>query len=177
MNSRIRDCLHFLHTYRKWLPLAFLAILVITALIEFAVLGLARRTFVFYADDGKTITVEERMLRGSARSPLHPPSREIAITRYVQEALLGPVSPDSLPLFPRETRLLSLLYRNGVVYVDFSKDAALPPIESASLDASAAGEVFTNLKTLHSGMKRNFPFVKESRFFIAGKAAYPGEFR
>jgi len=171
MNSRLLNCLHFLRTHKKWLPLAFLALVLLTALAEFALLGLARRTFVFYADDGKTATVEERMIKRSS-------SREVNITRYVEETLLGPVSPGSLPLFPQETRLLSLLYRNGVLYADFSKDAALPPIESALLpDASAAGDVFSNLQILHSGIKRNFPYVKEQRFFIAGKAAYPGEFR
>ena len=96
-------------------------------------------------------------------------SRELNITRYVEEVLLGPVSPDSLLLFPRETRLRSLLYRDGVVYADLSKDAALPPVEG--------GEVLTNLKTLYAGIRRNFPFVKDVRFFIAGRAAYNEEFR
>jgi len=96
-------------------------------------------------------------------------SRELDITRYVEEALLGPVSPNSLPLFQKETRLRSLLYREGVVYADFSENAVLPPLEG--------GEVFKNLKTLHAGITRNFPFVREARFFIAGRAAYADEFR
>ena len=171
MNSRIKDCASVLNKYKRWLPLSLLGILMLAALIEFAVLGLARRTFVFYAEDGKTMTVEDRMVKRSS-------SREMNITRYIEEALLGPVSPGSLPLFPQETRLLSLLYQQGVVYADFSKDAALLPIESVSLqDAFAAGEVLINLKILHSGIKRNFPYVREQRFFIDGKAAYPGEFR
>jgi hypothetical protein len=87
----------------------------------------------------------------------------------VEEALLGPVSPDSLPLFPREARLGSLLYRDGVVFANFSEDAVLPPVEG--------GEVMENLRTLHTGIRRNFPFVRDVRFFIAGKAAYAAEFR
>jgi len=58
----------------------------------------------------------------------------------------------------------SLLYRNGIVYLDLSEEAALPPPEG--------GEVFLNMKTLYAGIRRNFPFVREVRFFIAGKAAY-----
>jgi len=140
--------------------LILLAVLLAAAIIEFSVLGLARRTFVFYAiDDGK-VTVENRML--------HSQSRELDITRYVEETLLGPVSPDSLPLFPKETRLRSLLFRDGVVYADLSEDAALPPLEG--------GEVFTNFKTLHSGIKRNFSFVRDVRFFIEGNAAFAAEF-
>jgi hypothetical protein len=69
-----------------------------------------------------------------------------------------------MPLFPRETRLRSLLYRNGVVYLDLSEEAALPPPEG--------GEVFMNMKTLYAGIRRNFPFVRDIRFFIAGRAAY-----
>ncbi|GHV96111.1 hypothetical protein AGMMS50293_24310 [Spirochaetia bacterium] len=139
-----------------------LLILGLAALVEFFVLGLARRTFVFYAIDNGMITVEDRMLKRSS-------SREVNVTRYVEEALLGPVSPDLLPLFPRETRLRSLLYRDGVVYADFSANAALPPEEG--------GEALHNLLTLNAGIRRNFSFVKDVRFFIAGKAAYYREFR
>ena len=142
--------------------LFLLGVLGIAALVEFFTLGLARRTFVFYAIDNRMITVEDRMLKKS-------PSREVDVTRYVEEALLGPVSPDLLPLFPRETRLRSLLYRDGVVYADLTEDAALPPVEG--------GEVFTGFETLYQGIRRNFSFVSDVRFFIAGKAAYAEEFR
>ena len=163
---------------KKLLPF-FLAALAAAALIEFLVLGLARKTFVFYAIDSGKASVEERMLKVSkgnqASGGSHASStREVQITRYVEEALLGPISTNSMPLFPRETRLLSLLYRDGVVYVDLSEDAALPPLESASL---SGGEVFTSLETLYHGIKRNFSFVKDVRFFIAGKAAFAGKFR
>jgi hypothetical protein len=103
----------------------------------------------------------------------------------VEEALLGPVSPNSLPLFPRETRLLSLLYRDGVVYVNLSESAVLPLPESPLLPEGSpvqgallqGGEVFVNMETLYSGIKRNFSFVRDLRFFIAGRAAYAGRFR
>jgi len=155
-----------------------LLILAIAALIEFFTLGLARRTFMFYDIDSGVVIVENRLLPvsrgdilasyGSRKSS----PRELDITRYVEEALLGPVSSNSMPLFPRETRLSSLLYRNGVVYLDLSEEAVLPPPEG--------GEVFMNMKTLYAGIRRNFPYIREVRFFIAGKAAYAGaaaEFR
>jgi hypothetical protein len=130
--------------------------------VEFIVLGLVRRTFVFYTIDNGIIVVEDRMLKRS-------PSREINITRYVEETLLGPVAPDLLPLFPRETRLRSLLFRDGVVYADLSADAALPPEEG--------GETLDNFRTLNAGIRRNFSFVQDVRFFIAGNAVYAEEFR
>jgi hypothetical protein len=169
---------------RKKLSLILLAILALAALNEFFVLGLARRTFVFYDIDRGIAIVEERMLRVFQGESAHSSAREIEITRYVEEAILGPISPNSLPLFPKETRLSSLLYRDGVVYLDLSEDAVMPPLESqswasASLQNSPlqGGEVFTNMKTLGNGIKRNFPFVRDVRFFIAGKAAFSGKFR
>jgi hypothetical protein len=149
------------------LALLFLAI---AALIEFFSLGLARRTFMFYDIDSGVVIVENRLLPVSRGDILasygsrRASRQELDITRYVEEALLGPVSSNSMPLFPRETRLRSLLYRNGVVYLDLSEEAVLPPPEG--------GEVFLNVKTLYAGIRRNFPFVRELRFFIAGKAAY-----
>jgi spore germination protein GerM len=98
----------------------------------------------------------------------HSNSLEGDIIRYTEETLLGPVAPDLLPLFPRETRLKSLLFRNGVVYADFSQDAVLPPVEG--------GMVFNNFRTLHAGILRNFSNVKEVRFFIEGIAIYVEEF-
>jgi hypothetical protein len=153
--------LRFLADKRKR-RLFLLGVLGIAAGVEFFAQGLARRTFVFYTISDGTMTVEDRMLKRS-------PSPELDITRYVEEALLGPVSPDSLPLLSRETRLRTLLYRDGVVYADLSADAVLPPLEG--------GEVLSSLKTLYNGIRRNFSFVKDVRFFIAGKAAYAEEFR
>jgi hypothetical protein len=139
-----------------------IVILAVVALVEFLILGLARRTFVFYTVSDGVIAVEDRMLKRSL-------SRETNIARYMEETLLGPVAPDLLPLFPRETRLKSLLYRNGVVYADFSADAALPPEEG--------GRTLDNFKTLYAGILRNFSFVKDVRFFIEGAVAYDEEFR
>jgi hypothetical protein len=167
--KNITAVLNIFNAPKKWLLLIILAVLAGAALIEFFALGLARRTFIFYAVNGKTVTVEDRMLRVFRGKKVGSSPREVNITRYVEEALLGPVSPDTLPLFPKETRLLSLLYRDGVVYVDFSEDAALPPREG--------GEVLANMEVLYSGVKRNFPYVRDIRFFIAGKAVYTGHFR
>jgi hypothetical protein len=164
MNVIIKDALAGLTAFfrdKNRRRLVFLGLLGLFALTEFLILGLVRRTFVFYSITSGMMSVEDRMLKRSS-------SRELDIGRYVEETLLGPVSPDSAPLFPRETKLRSLLYRDGVVYADFSESAALPPLEG--------GEVFRSLYTLHAGIRRNFSFVKDVRFFIAGEAAYFEEF-
>jgi hypothetical protein len=142
--------------------LVLIAIISIAALAEFFFLGLARRTFVFYTVNDGIIVVEDRMLK-------HSSSREGDIIRYTEETLLGPVAPDLLPLVLRGTRLKSLLYRNGVVYVDFTEDAALPPEEG--------GRTLDNFKTFYAGILRNFSYVKDVRFFIEGRSIYNEEFK
>jgi hypothetical protein len=165
MNVVIKDALRAVFRFFGAKSLRYLFFLLaagLFALTEFIGLGLVRRTFVFYAIDNGAVTVEDRMLKRS-------PSREQDVRRYVEEVLLGAVSPDSAPLFPREARLESLLYRDGVVYADLSAAAALPPLEG--------GEVFRNMRTLHAGIRRNFSFVKDVRLFIEGKAVFYEDFR
>jgi len=143
--------------------LLFICILTLAAVIEFFILGLARRTFVFYNVDNGVTVVEDRMLK-------HSVSREEDIIRYMEETLLGPVSQDLLPLFPRDTKLKSLLYRNKAVYIDFTESAALPPQES--MKNGVWRSAVDNFRTLYDSILRNFPYVKDVRFFIEGKAVF-----
>jgi len=139
-----------------------IGILIIVAISNFFYLGLARRTFVFYTINDGVIAVEDRMLR-------HSRSKENDIVRYIEEVLLGPVAQNLLPLFPRGTRLSSLLYRDGVVFANFTEIAALPPIEG--------GKTLENFFTLYDSILRNFSYVKDVRFFIEGNAIFVEEFR
>jgi len=139
--------------------LMFICILGTVAVIHFFYMGLNRRTFVFYTVDDRIIYVEDRMLK-------HSSSKEEDIIRYTEEFLLGPVSPDLIPLFPRETKLKSLMFRNRVVYADFSESAALPPLENLSR------KPLDNFRTLYDGILRNFSYVSDVRFFIEGNAIF-----
>jgi len=166
MNDSIKNTINRLTSFfplkmpKYLLRSVLIMILAAAAFIEFFASGLARRTFVFYNIDSEIVSVENRMLKRGG-------TRELNLTRYVEEALLGPISPDLLLLFPRETRLRSLLYRDGIVYADLSEEAVLPPAEG--------GEVLKNLGILGSGIKRNFPYVRDIRFFIMGKAVFRDE--
>jgi hypothetical protein len=146
---------------KRIICLTLLVALGLVALLDFFRLGLARRTFVFYSEiEGKTV-VEERMLHRSG-------DRETDIRRYVDEALLGPVTPGLEPLFPRETRLYSFMYRDEVVYSDLTEPAALPFGEGS--------DVFRSLLTLNEGIRRNFPYIKNVKLFIGGNEAFFEEF-
>jgi hypothetical protein len=165
MNAVVKEVLSKLRTFlskTKNRRLVYLVIICLFALTDFLYSGLARRTFVFYSDIGDNIVVEDRMLRRSG-------NRETDIRRYVQEALLGPASPGSNPLFPRETRLNSFLFRNAVVYADLTESAAIP--------LSGGDGVFRSLLTLNEGIRRNFSHVKNVKIFIGGSEVFFEEFR
>jgi len=141
--------------------LTYLVVLCLAALGEFLFSGLVRRTFVFYSNlEGKTV-VEDRMLRRSG-------DKETDIRRYVEEVLLGPSFPNLDPLFSRETNLSSFMYREAVVYADFSESAALP--------VEGSWNIFRSLLTLNEGIRRNFPFVGDVKLFIGGNEVFFNEF-
>jgi hypothetical protein len=134
------------------------------ALWDFHFLGSTRRTFVFYSVADWSIIVEDRMLRRTG-------SREGDMLSYVEEFLLGPVSPDLAPLFPRETRVESFLYRDGTAYVNLSGAAVYPTPEQI---AGGPAGVFGNFETLYRGIRRNFPQVRDVKLFVDGNIAFAG---
>ena len=143
--------------------MAYLLTIAIIALAEIAFSGLIRRTFVFYSSLEGSAVVEERMLHRPAGR-----DREAEIGLYLREVLLGPVNPLLEPLFPRETRLISYMLRDGVVYADFSETAALP--------SPGTGDVFLSLLTLNEGIRRNFSHVRDVKIFIGGNEVFFNEF-
>jgi len=165
MNAAIKNIFSSIGSFlvvTKNRRLLYLIVISLLAFGDFFSNELARRTFLFYVYRGEDLVAENRMIYRSG-------VRETDIRRYVEEVLLGPKTPDLLPLFPRETRLNSLMYREGIVYADLSKSAALPLPEGSN--------VFRSLLTLREGVKRNFPFVKDVRLFIGGNEAFFQEFR
>jgi len=134
--------------------------LCIFALADYIILARVARSFVFPDMNGKASSVEYRFL---------PRMRglENQIEQYVAEALLGPVSVDSSSLFLKGTRVLSVLARDGVAYIDLSEDAAL----SAQSGASATF-LRDSLAGLIAGIGRNFPSLKRVSVFIGGHEPY-----
>ena len=142
--------------------LFFLILIGLIAFIECMVFGLVRRTFVFYSALDNATIVEDRMFHASD-------SNEVNIRRYVEEVLLGPVTHDARLLFPRETELLSLLYRDGIVYACFPENQTL-------IDLYAGEDIFLSFLTLNEGIRRNFSFVKNVKIFIGGNDIFFNEF-
>jgi len=161
--QKVLSSLALFFSIRKNRRLLYLAALCLFALGDFWFTGLVRRTFMFYTIRDTSVVVEERFLRRSG-------DRETDIRRYVEEALLGPKSQEILALpFYRGTQALAVMYRNGIVFVDMSASASIPPLDGGSL--------FSSFLTLNKGVRRNFPFVKDVRFFIRGNQVFFEEFR
>ena len=142
--------------------LFFLILIGLIALIEYRAFGVVRRTFVYYSVLEGATMVEDRMFHASD-------SKEVNIRRYIEEVLLGPVSPDAALLFPRDTRLLSVIYRDGSVYADFSEHSIFP-------DTSPEEGVFLAFLTLNEGIRRNFSYVKNVNLYIGGNQIFFNEF-
>jgi len=142
--------------------LILLLLIIGVALVDYFSLGLTRKTFVYYSAFDGAVLIEERMFRSSS-------SQETDIRRYIEEALLGSVSPDAAPFFSPETRLQSLLFRDRVVYANFSESALIPVLPPAQ-------GVYLGFLTLNEGIRRNFSKVKDVKFFINGREIFSNEF-
>jgi len=134
--------------------------LCIFALADYLFSARVSRSFVFPDMNGKFRPAEYRFL---------PRMRglENQIEQYVAEALLGPVSVDSSSLFIKGTRVLSVLAREGVAYIDLSEDAAL-----SAQSGSSATFLRDSLSELVAGIGRNFPSLKRVSVFIGGHEPY-----
>jgi hypothetical protein len=141
--------------------LAYLAVLLVFAFLEFGRSGMVRRTFEFYTYDSKKPVVEDRMFKKSF-------SIEGDIKAYLEEVALGPVSVDFAPLLPKGTKLESFMYRDGTVYASFSEDAALP--------IQGGKPVFNNFLLINQGVRRNFRKVSAVKLFISGNEVFFDEF-
>jgi hypothetical protein len=131
---------------------AGLVLLCAAALADYLTTDFTRRTFAFKSIDTRQDNVEERMIMLTG-------SRETDISQYVEELILGPLSPETIPLLDRNARLEALLLREDVVYINLSEEAAIPP---------AGGSLWDSFAVLRGEIMRNFPFVSEVRIFIAG---------
>jgi hypothetical protein len=111
-----------------------------------------RFTFVFPGNFGTPPVVEVRMVPREN-------SLEGNLSRYVEEAILGPAAIEASPLFFPRTGIRSLLLRDGTAYIDLSEDAAVSP---------SGGPISGNFLILYEGIRRNLPAVKKINFFIEG---------
>ena len=142
--------------------MAYLIVIAVFAFIELGRSGLSRRTFEFFTYDNSRSVIEDRMLRKTQ-------TMESDIKAYVEELILGPVSKDYAPLVTAGTKLNSFMYRNGTVYADFTKEAALP--------VQGGRPLFDSFLALNGGIRRNFRQISDVKLFVNGNEVFFGEFK
>ena len=139
----------------------YLLAIIIAAILDFSQGNISRKTFVFFSGIEGNLVVEERMLHITD-------DPETDIGRYIDEVLLGPVSPGLEPLFSRDTRLNSYMFRDGIVYANLTENALFPP--------SPSHDIFRSLLTLNEGIRRNFSNVEDVKLFIGGNEVFFEQF-
>ena len=113
-----------------------------------------RRVFVFESKaNSEELSYEVRFLR--------KPVNKDAVSQYVDELLLGPVSPQGRLLFPLGTKVRSCFVDENVLYLDLSEDALqiFPTEASNAVDA---------VKILKKNLFTNFKNVDIINVFIMG---------
>jgi hypothetical protein len=146
------------------LTLALLLILAAAAVVLDYMQPFARRTFVFMGAKGEVF--EERLIAKTRNV-------ELDMRRYVEEAILGPETMDTTPLFMPQTRLSSFIYSDDTVWADFTAQAALPvSLFYGGIVGRQHGGVPASIDPfgiLRDGIARNFPAVRDVRFFVGGE--------
>ena len=147
--------------FKQMRRLSYLIVLIVFAIIDISRSGLTRHTFEFFAFDDKRPVVEDRMLYKSG-------SLEADIRSYIEELIMGPVSVDLAPLVNRGTTLRAIMFREGTVYADLSRDAVHPVLGGRPL--------FDGFLVINQGIRRNFDSVSDVKLFIHGNEVFFEEF-
>jgi hypothetical protein len=113
-----------------------------------------RRVIVFESKTNpKELSYEVRFLK--------KPLNKDAVNQYVDELLLGPISPQGRLLFPLGTKVRSCFVEGNVLYLDLSEDAL-------QIFPTEASDSVTAIKILKKNLFTNFKNVDIINVFIMG---------
>lgn len=101
-------------------------------------------------------------LKGELRDLPRRRGAEARAELLASELLLGPSASGLSPAFLPGSRLESVLYRKGRLYVDISAEAAL----------AAPADLKMGLAALRRTLRMGFPWLKELKLTIGGREAY-----
>jgi hypothetical protein len=145
---------------------------VLTLIILFAVvLGAAAAIFTLSSVNTYIFTFysgpQSKPVRERRRLNLNPEvsgDSEAKVRAYVEEYLLGPATLESAPLFYPGTKLITAFLRGSTLYVNLSREAAMPPLDLTRPNISIANV----LSTFQGGIMKNFPAIKNISLYIEG---------
>jgi len=119
--------------------------------------GSVRRVFIFESYDTAEESMEVRYLPVAK-------DEEASVREFIEELILGPMSDRYIRLFPYGTKLLSCFIRDGVLYTDFSEEAALSTIGVTETERAC--------NMLKENVRQNFKDLTEHKVFMMGNEVY-----
>lgn len=99
----------------KWFPLSLIAFFFILSLVLINTgFGRFEQILFFPLDNGKGFNGEKRLVSRTRE-------REDRILQTIREVMLGPSELEYKSIVPVETKVQSIIYRENVLYLDFSR--------------------------------------------------------
>lgn len=141
----------------RWISLGLFVLVLVFSLVMFLTQENRLSRIVLFFPQEKSFT-----LAGEERSVYLTGNLEKDIETVTSEALLGPVRPTNLLIFPPGGIVKTVVARKGGVYIDLSKEIVIPGKELA-LDRKASFDV------LKKDLQFNFPGIKPVIFTINGE--------
>ena len=117
----------------------------------------ARRIFLFEQQNNDNLTAEIRYLKKTATKD--------DMQNYVDELLLGPITPQCRPVFPLGTHVESLFLRDRTLYVNLSEEAI-------QLKEGKASEPLVATEIFKKNIFTNFRNVDIIKLYIVGNEVY-----
>lgn len=114
-----------------------------------------RRVLFFPTADSRKLTGEERRL--PARHDL-----EDDVWLLIEELILGPAAPDLDRILPRKAHIEGVMFRDGTLYLNLSKDMILT-------DESTQYGLDDMILAVGNAVLFNFPRIKQLFIFVDGQ--------
>ncbi|MBN1696034.1 MAG: GerMN domain-containing protein [Spirochaetales bacterium] len=144
-----------------YITAGFLLLILVISLIAFGVQkGDRTRRVLFFPE------IFSGKLNGEVRYIKQQKDLEHNISAFIDELCLGPSLPNLSRLFPKETRLLSLLIDDTHIYLNFSREMIFPD-STIKLDTNSI------LKALIGNIDYNFSRVKTVSIYMNGEPVVP----
>jgi len=119
-----------------------------------------RRVLYFDAIDGSGLYMESRRI--VEYSPVQ--GRDVDVSQFVQELLLGPATNGFRLLFPLDTRIEACFIQDEVLFINLSKEAMFPG-ETALPTKEAVDLLIYNIE-------QNFSWIKSIEIYIGSNKVY-----
>jgi hypothetical protein len=126
-------------------------------------------SFIFITPQERAVFFFPEVKKGKVSTEIRylPSARgtDARLNLYVSELLLGPMHPEYLPLYSRETQVRSAFIRKHIAYIDISADA-LSPVKTI-VSQEKAYELFKK------NVCTNYRNIDKIYLYIDGIEVYP----